>query len=602
MMATTNTNTAAGEAAASAEARPGYRAAKRLAALAGLFSITVAAMMFGNYWHLKRVDPLNSPQLVALRAELADEPGAEPIKEQIRALDLELRNEYFRLKRFSETGAYLLLIGAVVAVASLKLAVSYHDRPPMPSDQAPGASEVEARLVTQKRWAVGVLGIALIVSAVVLAATMPLNLTRAQAVDDSQAGGPADGGAAPTTPAATAPPTAEQLAANWPGFRGPGGLGVSQYDNAPESWNGADRTNILWKTPLPLEGKNSVVVWNDRLFCTGANATTRQVYCLDTATGRMVWLRRVDGVEGSGEAPDVTDDTGYAAPTGVTDGHRFYAVFANGDLAAFDFAGERIWAVALGTPKNHYGHSTSLAMHEDLLLVQLDQGYGSEGLSAVLAFDGATGEQVWKTDRDVGASWTSPIVIHAAGRSQFITVASPSVISYDPRTGTELWKSDQMSGEVAPGPIFAADLVLAVAPMDQLVAVRPDGSGDVTESHLAWSMIDDVPDIVSPLSDGERVYMLTTSGVLSSCSIKDGKVIWNHDYEMTFRSSPGLAGGRLYLTNSKGVTFIVRAGDTFEQLGQCELGEPVDSTLALLDGRIYLRTDKHAYAIGDRAP
>ena len=586
-------------------AYPGYRAAKRLAVVAGLFSIVVGAMMLGNRWHLKVVDPLNSPQLAALKADLARDPGAEPIKRQIQQLDLTLRNEFYQRQNFSATGAYLLLIGMAVAIAALKLAVSYHDRPPMPTALVPPPG-AEARLATQKRWAVGLLGIVLACSAVALAVSAPLGLTRGELALAQRQSVQTSTDATPTTDAApaasTTPPTAEQIAANWPRFRGPGGLGVSHYDNAPESWDGASRRNIVWRTPLPLPGKNSVVVWEDRLFCTGANESTREVYCLDAATGRMLWLRRVDGIEGgSAEPPDVSDDTGFAAPTGATDGNRFYAIFANGDLAAFDFTGRRLWALALGNPQNAYGHATSLAMHENRLLVQFDQGYGDDGLSALMALDGATGHVLWKVDRPVGASWSSPIVISTAAGSQVITLANPYLMSNDPTTGAELWRCAQMSGEVAPSPIFAGNLLLAVAPSDQLVAIRPDGRGDVTDTHLAWSMIDDVPDIVSPLSDGRYVFLLTTGGVLTCCGLRDGAVLWQHDYNMTFRSSPTLAGERLYLTNSTGVTFIVRAGEQFEQLGRCELGERVDSALAMLDGRIYLRTEQHAYCLGKRA-
>ena len=593
-------------------AYPGYRAAQRLALLAGLFGVVVAALMLYNHWQLKVVDPLNSPELAELKVDLTKNPGDEPIKQRIRDLDLRLRNEFYQRKRFSENGAYLLLVGVAVMVVALKLAVGYRELPPMPTGEAPPRG-AEARRAKQMRWAVGLLGIALGCSAVVLTISAPLGLTaeevllaQMEATQGEPGGAGGTGGspdAAGVSVAATAPPpTAEQLAANWPGFRGPGGSGVSHYDNVPDTWDGPTRANILWKTPLPLPGKNSVVVWADRLFCTGANKSTRQVYCLDTTTGRTVWLRRVEVEQDAGAEPvDVSDDTGFAAPTGVTDGRRFYAIFANGHLAAFDFTGRQVWALALGSPQNHYGHATSLAMHDDLLLVQFDQAYSTDELSFVMALDGATGKEVWKVSRPVNASWSSPIVINTGGVSQLITVANPYVMAYDPASGAELWRSNQISGEPAPAPIFAANLVLAIAPMDQLVAIRPDGSGDVTETHVAWSTLDDVPDIVSPLSDGQFVYMLTTGGLLTCCSIKDGSTVWQHDYEMTIRSSPSLAGERIYLTNSKGVTFILRSGAKFEQLGSCDLGEPVDSTLAMLDGRIYLRTDKHAYGIGGRA-
>jgi len=568
--------------------RPGYLAARRVAIVAAVFSVVVTAMMLHNDHQLKVADPLTSAELVNLRLQLQQDPGSEPIKQQIRAVDLRVRNEFYGRRRFSEVGAYLLLVGAAVAVAAFKLAANYSQRPPVPTGQLPKA-EVRAQLATRARWSVGLLVVALACSAVVLVATAPAMLPPRFPVPDPD-----------TVIRPDAPPAPVGLAKdNWPRFRGPGGLATSHYLNVPDEWDGRTNTNILWKTPLPLPGKNSPVVWGNRLFCSGATKSTRQVYCLDTATGQILWRRRVDAVKpGITEPPDVMDYTGFAAPTGVTDGKRVYFIFANGDLVAYDFAGRRVWAAAMGVPQNNYGHATSLAMHENLLLVQFDQAYQDQGLSALTAFDGATGLEVWKVPRPVSASWTSPIVIDVNGQSQLITIASPYAIAYDPKTGSEIWRCEQVYGETAPSPIFAAGLVMAVSPSDELTAIRADGAGDVTDTHVAWSANEGVPDIVSPLATDRFVYLLTTGGILTCCSIDDGSVVWEHDFESEFRSSPVLAAERIYLTNTSGTTFIIRVGDTFEQAGRCELGEPVDSSPAVMDGRIYIRAKKHVYCIG----
>ena len=566
---------------------PGYLAARRVAIVAVLFSVIVAAMMFYNDHQLKVADPLTSAELVDLRIQLQQDPGSEPLKQQIRAVDLRVRNEFYGRRRFSAVGAYLLLAGAAVAVIALKLAVSYSHTPPVPAGQLPNA-DARAQLATRARWSVGLLGLVLVCSAVVLAATAPPVLR-------PQSPAPAPHVAIMPTPAPAPIGLAKD---NWPRFRGPGGLATSNYLNVPDQWDGKTNTNILWKTPLPLPGKNSPIVWGNRLFCFGATKSERQIYCLDTATGQIVWLRRVDAVQPEGtEPPEVMEDTGFAAPTGVTDGKRVYAIFANGDLVAYDFDGQKVWAIAMGVPQNNYGHATSLAMHENLLFVQFDQAYQDDGLSTLTALDGATGREVWKVPRPVSASWTSPVVIDVNGQSQLITIASPYAIAYDPKTGDEIWRCEQVYGETAPSPIFAAGLVLAVSPSDELTAIRADGTGDVTNTHVAWSTNEGVPDIVSPTANERFVYLLTTGGTLTCCSTEDGSVVWEHDLDSTFHASPVLAGERLYLTNSKGTTLIIRVGDTFEQTGRCELGEPVDSSLAMMDGRIYIRGKKHVYCI-----
>ena len=566
---------------------PGYLAARRVAMVALVFSAIVTAMMFYNDHQLKVADPLTSAELVDLRIQLQQDPASEPIKQKIRAVDQRVRNEFYGRRRFSAVGAYLLLAGAAIAVIGLKIAASCRQNPPVPAGELPN-SDVRAQLAARGRWSVGLLGLALVCAAAVLAATAPSMLHPRPPTLEPH-----------TIIRPDAPPAPVGLAKdNWPRFRGPGGLATSRYLNVPDQWDGRTNKNILWKTPLPLPGKNSPIVWGNRLFCFGATKSERQIYCLDTATGQIVWLRRVDAVRPDNtEPPEVMDDTGFAAPTGVTDGKRVYSIFANGDLVAYDFDGQKVWAIAMGVPQNNYGHAASLAMHENLLFVQFDQGYQDEGLSALTAFDVATGQEVWEVPRPVSASWTSPIVIDVDGQSQLITIASPYAIAYDPKTGGEIWRCEQVYGETAPSPIFAAGLVLAVSPSDELTAIRANGAGDVTSTHVEWSTNEGVPDIVSPVANDRFVYLLTTGGILTCCSIEDGSVVWEHDLDSAFHASPVLAGERLYLTDAKGTTLIIRVGDTFEQTGLCELGEPVDSSLAMMDGRIYIRGKKHVYCI-----
>ena len=160
-------------------------------------------------------------------------------------------------------------------------------------------------------------------------------------------------------------PSREAIGRNWPRFRGPGGLGISAYTNVPSSWNGITGEGVLWKTPVPLAGQNSPIVWENRVFLTGASEDEREVYCFDADSGELLWQRAVADVPGSpSEPPEVDDVTGFAAPTAVTDGKRVYAIFANGDLACFDFDGKRLWAMSLGNPDNLYvnGHGVDSSL------------------------------------------------------------------------------------------------------------------------------------------------------------------------------------------------------------------------------------------------
>ncbi len=246
----------------------------------------------------------------------------------------------------------------------------------------------------------------------------------------------------------------------------------------PAHWDGAKGDNILWKTAVPLPGQNSPVVWGDRVFLSGADEHQREIYCFDANAGKLLWRQPVNDLSCADQTPlNVTDDTGYAAPTMACDGTRVFAMFANGDLACYDFSGKRLWAQNMGRPENTYGHATSLLSYRNMLLLQFDQGDGAGGKSAVFALDVATGATVWKAKRNLPNSWSTPIVITTGGHDELITCANPLVLAYDPATGTELWSASCLGGDVAPSPVCAGGMLYVCNTGANLAAIRPDGPG-----------------------------------------------------------------------------------------------------------------------------
>jgi outer membrane protein assembly factor BamB len=264
-----------------------------------------------------------------------------------------------------------------------------------------------------------------------------------------------------------------------------------------------------------------------------------------------------------------------------------------------------LWARSVGPLVNQYGHASSLEMGPGLLYVLLDQGSSSKPRSVLLALDAATGKTVWEAKRPVPASWATPILINTGKSSQLITCAAPWVIAYDPGKGVELWRVNALSGDVAPSPVFGGGMVLAVNAGAQLAAIRPDGCGDVTKTAVVWSASDGLPDICSPLTDGSRVWLLTMDGRLTCYGVKDGAKTYEVELDSIFQASPSLAGdlpagaGRLYVTDLKGVTRILAPADG-KELAKADVGEKVTSCPAFMDGRIYIRGEKHLFAIGNR--
>jgi outer membrane protein assembly factor BamB len=399
------------------------------------------------------------------------------------------------------------------------------------------------------------------------------------------------------------PPSDEEFHKMWPRFRGPDGLGISAYTNVPETWDAKSGKNVLWKTPVPLPGCNSPVVWGKRVFLSGANQRRREVYCFDADQGKLLWQQAAPGTpQSTARPPRVNEDTGYAASTTATDGRRVFAIFANGDLAAFDFSGKLAWSKSLGIPENSYGYGTSLCVYRNLVIVQFDQGSARSAKSRVFAFDSATGKLVWQAaDRPVPNSWSTPIVIRHADQEQLITSADPWVIAYRPADSAELWRAKCLRTDIAPSPVFADGLVYVANDNSVLSAIRVDGKGDVTATHIAWKGEEGMPDTSSPLATKEYVFLLASFGTLTCYDAAKGGMLWQEEFDGQFCSSPGLAGNRLYLQGKEGQAYVVEPGrEKCKRIGECQLGEECVTSPAFQDGRIYLRGATNLFCIGKK--
>ena len=415
--------------------------------------------------------------------------------------------------------------------------------------------------------------------------------------------GPASNGGGSMTPMVpqpgSNPPVLDEFTKNWPMFRG-AIAGQAVTDKFPTAWDAAQGAGALWKTAVPLPGNNSPIAWNGKIVLAGADAKTRAVYCFDAATGKLLWQQPVQIAASAGQpAPRVQQETGFAAPTMATDGQRFFAIFANGDVAAFDADGKSVWAKALLNPESIYGYSSSLAIYKTTLIIQLDQGQEPEKKqSALIGLDTASGKTLWRTERAVPNSWASPLVINTPERPEVITCADPFVIAYDPTNGKELWRTDGLSGDIAPSPCYAAGLVFAVNQGAGLFAIRPPATGKGTKGDIVWTGQEGLPDTASPAANDEFVFVADSSGGVTCYDIKTGKKAWDHDFQTGFNASPTIAGKLVYATDVEGVTHIFSAARQFAAAGTGKIGEPVRATPAFVDGRIYIRGEKNLYCIG----
>ena len=566
----------------------------RAAWIAAAFCLLVCATMLYQHSVAAQRDPWKSPQLLKLKEKLRAAPTDEAVKKEIRRLDLEFRGRYVRRLSLDRTGGWLLVGGMVVMVLAAQQTAKLQAKPWLPKLK-PDANSEARRATAQSRWSVVAISAVAVIGLATLALTATSPLPKSAAEIDRLLGLAPEGEGIANTP------SLEEFRANWPRFRGSDGSGVSAFTNVSLTWDEKTGAGIVWKSPLPAPGHGSPLVWSNRVFVSGGDATKREVFCFDAADGKLLWQRAIENVPGSpAQQPEIPEMTGFASPTMAGDGRRVFVLFANGDLASLTTDGVPVWSKNIGVPKNAYGHAASLAIWPGKLIVQFDQDEGAPGGSKLLAFDCATGRVLWERNKPTHGSWATPIIIEAAGKTQIITLALPFVISYSLADGNELWRAELMEGEITPSPIFTGGLVIAVNPSVELIALKPDGAGDVTKTHVAWRGGDSVPDVTSPVSNGELVFTVTSSGVLTCCDLKDGKKVWEKDFEMEVQSSPAIVGNRLFVLGSKGVAVVVETGREFKEIARSQLVDQFLASPAFADGRMYLRGETNLWCLGEK--
>lgn len=572
-----------------------YLAAIRTAIVALAFSVLVCALMVANYVQLRVNDPLNTPALVQLRKQFTVDRLNEDIKAQVRSVDLLARKAFFTSEDHLRTGGFLLVGGIAALLISLQIMGEVRRHIPQP-DGCPDGNDTWIHTVRGRRAIAGG-SLALLALALVAGflSRTELKLTgeivsappAAPALDPTPTEAPK-----PLAPAPAAPPSRDELLRNWPGFRGPDGNGVAYGKNVPVTWDGAGGTNILWKIKTPRHGYSSPVVWGEKLFVTGGDEEIRELYCLSTADGSLLWRRSDEEVpDAPSEIPETDETTGLAAASAATDGRFVCAIFATGSILCCDLDGNLVWSRNVGLPDNHYGHSSSLLIHENVLLVQLDDN----ATPHMLGLDVGTGKEVWRVERNT-ISWSSPICVNTGKRWELIVTDSSSVASYAPLTGEYYWSVDNMSGEMGPSAAFADGWVFAVN--DNAVAAGLKlGDGDPSP---VWEWDETLPDTASPVATKDHVFMAASYGALVCLNAKTGEKHWEKEFDEGWYGSPVLVGDLLYATDLNGVTRIVRASGTYELVASPALGEGSSCTPAVIGDRIYLRGEDHLFAVGEK--
>lgn len=395
------------------------------------------------------------------------------------------------------------------------------------------------------------------------------------------------------------------LAEDWNQFRGSAGQGHAEWNDLPVKW---DRKNSVdWKTELPGKAWSSPIMVGPSLVLTNAieeeGGLALEVLALDSVSGKKKWSVILFEHD---DSPRIHKKNSHASPTPFYDGDRLFVHFGNLGTACLSAAGKVIWKKSFPYNPVH-GSGSSPVVHGDLLLFSADGGKDP----CLYALDKNTGQVRWKAERESEAkrkfSFCTPLVISHKGKEQIISPASDYVFSYDLK-GNQLWKSHYPGGySVVPRPVYGDGMIYVSSGYDRptLYAVKVDGEGDVTKTHVAWKTSKAVPHNSSPVlvrdkNGRELFFMAADSGVVSCLDAKSGQLKWMQRVAGSCSASLLHAGGRIYLTDESGKTFVFKAGTPFRLLAENDLEERTLATPIAVPGGLVIRTEKAVWKIGNK--
>jgi outer membrane protein assembly factor BamB len=389
---------------------------------------------------------------------------------------------------------------------------------------------------------------------------------------------------------------------DWPEFRGPTGQGLATEVDVPIRWDVAK--DATWRQAIPGKGWSSPILCNERLYLTTAveanddgNQQSLRALCLSGATGSLLWDVEVF----LRTAPEVTIHTknSFASPTPLTDGQRLYVHFGTDGTAALDLDGNILWTNREIRYNPRHGAGGSPVFSGPLLVFNCD---GVED-PFVVALQRDSGKIAWRTNRphteSQRFSFATPLEIDVHGKKQLVSPASHMVCSYEPESGREIWRVHYPNKwSVIPRPVFAHGLVYVCTGYEgpaELLAIRPDGEGDVTETHVAWRTNENVPHSPSPLIVDDCVFLVSDNGIASCRDARTGKLHWRQRLGGNYSASPLYAAGRVYFQSEQGTCTVIAARPEFEELARNEFNEPTLASFAVGDGALFVRTETQLY-------
>lgn len=396
-------------------------------------------------------------------------------------------------------------------------------------------------------------------------------------------------------------------AEDWPWFRGPTRQGISHEKDVPLNWSSTE--NVLWKTAIPGVGWSSPIVYGRRVFVTTATAegTSYRLICLDRTSGAILWNKEVLRQE-AGHRNRLNS---YATSTPATDGEKVYVLAFDGTLAAVSMQGEVVWKHHEIDYYSEHGLGVSVVLYKDLVIWPFDgSSRGPDKYvgwqkpwdkAAILAVDKNTGQTRWRGRRGSSRiAHVTPQVVKVDGKDQLVSGAGDVVQGFDPQTGIRIWTAKAPGEGVVPSIVAGEGMVFATSGFGDsaIRAIRTDGAGEVTETHIVWSTDEDVPKVPSMLYVEPYLYVLTETGIVACRKGATGEVVWRERLTGKHSASPVYADGKIYFLNEKGRATIIEAGPAFKKAAENEIGEKCLASPAISAGKLFIRTEANLYCIG----
>jgi len=381
------------------------------------------------------------------------------------------------------------------------------------------------------------------------------------------------------------------LTQDWPQFRGPDGQGHAKAETAPQKWS--DTENVKWRTPIDGLGWSSPVLADGKIWLTTAtdgNKSLRAI-CCDAATGKILHNVEVFKVDAPGPAHKKNS---YASPTPILDKDHVYVHFGSNGTACLSSEGKILWKQVMKYNPVHGAGGSPVLLGGSLI-------FSCDGAADpfVVALDAKSGAVKWKTPRENAGepkkfAFCTPLAIEVGKTTQVVIPGAGQVQSLDPATGRVLWSAKYPNGySVVPRPVYGHGMVFFSSGFDRPVflAVKADGKGDVTETHIAWRLEKGAPLDPSPLLIGDELYLVSDQGVASCVDAASGKVHWSERLGGAYSASPVQVGALVYFLSEDGLTTIVKADKTFAKVGTNQVKGKTFASLAPVDGALFLRTD-----------